>query len=163
MTNYFCNEGNPTLSFTEATVYAPLILISILYLPTLVYIIFEGIQFYGLKNCINEIINDPVYFIFPIFTSFSFYEMSKFNCQENCEKSELSVPQNDPPSKSKKVDTNTEQHGDLVNIDEDLIGKMKLLMASCHGRAAGKMGLKRYLNMAGTRWWPKLAEIRGIL
>ena len=118
MTNYFCAERNPSLSFTEATVYAPLILILILYLPTLTYIIFKGIGFYGLKNCFNEIINDPVYFIFPLFTSFSFYEMSKFNCQENYEKNELSVLQNDPPSNSQKVDS-TEQHGDLVDIDEE--------------------------------------------
>ena len=44
--------------------------------------------------------------------------MSKFNCQENYEKNELSVLQNDPPCNSQKVDA-TEQHGDLVNIDED--------------------------------------------
>ena len=36
---FFCGGGNP-LTFTEATVYAPLILISILYLPTMIYIIF---------------------------------------------------------------------------------------------------------------------------
>ena len=117
MTNYFCAERNPSLSFTEATVYAPLIFILILYLPTLTYIIFISIRFYGFKNWINEIINDPVYFIFPIFTSFSFYDF-KFNFQENYEKNELSVLQNDPPSNSQKVDT-TEQHWDLVDIDED--------------------------------------------
>ena len=114
--NYFCNGFANPLSFTEATVYAPLILILILYLPTITYIIFKGIGFYGLKNCINEMINDPVYFIFPIFTSFSFYEMSKVNCQENYEKNKLAVLQNDLPSNAQKVDT-TEQHGDQVDID----------------------------------------------
>ena len=44
--------------------------------------------------------------------------MPKINCQENYEKKELSVLQNDPPCNIQKVDT-TEQHGDLVNIDED--------------------------------------------
>ena len=34
----FCGTENP-LTFTEATVYAPLILISILYLPTMIYVI----------------------------------------------------------------------------------------------------------------------------
>ena len=79
----FCGTENP-LTFTEATVYAPLILISILYLPTMIYVILISIRFYGFKKWISEIINEPVYFIFPILTSLSFYGNSaESNFREN--------------------------------------------------------------------------------
>ena len=82
LTKLISQEGN-VLSFTEATVYAPLILIIILYLPTMIYIVFISIRFYGLQRWINEIMNDPVYFIFPILTSLSFYEKAKIDDKES--------------------------------------------------------------------------------
>ena len=67
---------------------------SILYLPTITYIICISVRFYGLKRWINKIINEPIYFVFPILTSFSFYEKSKLNFRENIEiQDQLSVPQ----------------------------------------------------------------------
>ena len=54
----------------------------------MIYIIFISIRFYGLKNWINEVINDPVYFLFPLLTSLSFYEKSKLNDQETHDKKE---------------------------------------------------------------------------
>ena len=62
------------MTFTQATVYAPLILILLLYLPTIIYIVVISIRFYGLTKWLTETLNDPVYFIFPILTNMSFYE-----------------------------------------------------------------------------------------
>ena len=61
------------MTFTAATLYAPLFLISLLYLPTIIYIIVLGINFYGSKKWLFETLNNPVYFIFPILTNMSFY------------------------------------------------------------------------------------------
>ena len=56
---------------------APLILIAFLYLPTIIYVTKISINFYGWKNWMTSILNDPVYFIFPILTSMSFYGKPK--------------------------------------------------------------------------------------
>ena len=68
----FCQEKE-VLTFTQATVVAPIILITFLYLPTILYVTKISIQFYGWKNWMKSILNDPVYFLFPILTSMSFY------------------------------------------------------------------------------------------
>ena len=116
LTKLTSQEGN-VLSFTEATVYAPLILIVILYLPTMIYIVFISIRFYGLKNWINEIIYDPVYFLFPILTSLSFYEKTKLKDRENQGKNrKLLVHQNVSPNNSQKVET-SEQNGNIDNVE----------------------------------------------
>ena len=77
------------VTFTDATLYLPLMLIALLYLPTIIYTIVLGIRFHGWKNWISQTLNDPVYFIFPILTSISFYGKQK-NCieEENSESSE---------------------------------------------------------------------------
>ena len=102
------------MSFTEATVYAPLILIVVLYLPTMIYIVFISIRFYGLKNWINDIFNDPVYFLFPILTSLSFYEKTKLKDQENHDKNVLLLHKNVSPNNFHKRET-SEQHGNIDN------------------------------------------------
>ena len=72
-----------------ATVYAPLFLISFLYLPTIIYTIVLGIHFHGWKNWIFQTLNNPVYLIFPILTSMSFYDKKEnIIAQENSESSE---------------------------------------------------------------------------
>ena len=115
LTKLISQEGN-VLSFTEATVYAPLILIIILYLPTMIYIVFISIRFYGLQNWINQIIYDPVYFLFPILTSLSFYEKTKLKDQENHDRNVLSLHPNVSPNNSHKRET-SEQQGNIDNIE----------------------------------------------
>ena len=123
---FFCGGGNP-LTFTEATVYAPLILISILYLPTMIYIIFISIRFYGFKKWISEIINEPVYFIFPILTSLSFYGNSaESNFQENHVQNEQPlVLQKLSTNKFQKVDTPEDQR-DMKDNDKHGNGTLKV-------------------------------------
>ena len=70
------------MSFTDVTVYLPLMLIALMYLPTIIYTIVLGIQFHGCKNWISQTLNDPVYFIFPILTSISFYGKEKNDIEE---------------------------------------------------------------------------------
>ena len=114
---YFCTVRD-LLTFTEATVYAPLILMFILYLPTITYISFISIRFYGFKNWIKEIINDPVYFIFPILTSMSFYEKSKLNYQKNCGKNEQLSVLGRVSRDNQNVDTSG-HHGDINKTNDD--------------------------------------------
>ena len=70
------------MSFTDVTVYLPLMLIALMYLPTIIYTIVLGIQFHGWKNWIFQTLNDPVYFIFPVLTSISFYGKEKNDIEE---------------------------------------------------------------------------------
>ena len=46
--------------------------------------------------------------------------------------------------------------------DEDMVGKMKRIMSSCHGGTAGRMAMYRYVILVGTRWWDRLARLRGL-
>ena len=119
-------EGNP-ITFTQATVYAPLILILILYLPTIIYIVFVSIRFYGLQRWINEIMSDPVYFIFPILTSLSFYEKAKIdeietNDAQIAESSNYKITDVDG---TETVETTTEKTDEItvaaVNISNDVL------------------------------------------
>ena len=45
--------------------------------------------------------------------------------------------------------------------DEDMVGKVKKIMTKCHGSTAGKRCMDRYAILVGTRWWQRLAELRG--
>ena len=46
--------------------------------------------------------------------------------------------------------------------DEDMVGKVKKIMSSCHGGSAGKMCMYRYIILVGTRWWTRLSHLRGL-
>ena len=46
--------------------------------------------------------------------------------------------------------------------DEDMVGKVKRIMSSCHGRTAGSACMLRYCILAGIRWWNRLAQLRGL-
>jgi len=46
--------------------------------------------------------------------------------------------------------------------DEDMVGKVKKIMSRCHGATAGRMVLERYAILIGTRWWVRLAQLRGL-
>ena len=46
--------------------------------------------------------------------------------------------------------------------DEDMVGKVKKIMTHCHAMSAGRRVLERYAILIGTRWWVRLAELRGL-
>ena len=46
--------------------------------------------------------------------------------------------------------------------DEDMVGRMKKIVSKCHGKSAGKTCLDRYTILVGTRWWTRLAVLRGL-
>ena len=96
-----CQEAE-VLTFTEATVVAPLILITFLYLPTILYVTRISIRFYGWKNWMTSVLNDPVYFIFPILTSMSFY--GKPIASENEEKERSGVINDETPEDVEKTE-----------------------------------------------------------
>ena len=63
------------LTFKQATLYAPIILITILYLPPFLYVLKISFKFFGSKNWVKNFFENPVLFIFPLLTSFSFFEI----------------------------------------------------------------------------------------
>ena len=48
------------------------------------------------------------------------------------------------------------------NLDEDMVGRMKIIYCSCHGRTAPKRGLQRYHSIVSIRWWRKCLQLRNI-
>ena len=115
------------LTFTQATVYAPLVLISLLYVPTFIYITFLSFKYYGLNNWFDEILNDPVYFIFPILTSMSFYgaphSENKVNITGENKKYRndhyLEAEQIELGNKSESISINEENSGSLEAPKKD--------------------------------------------
>ena len=61
------------LSFTMATLYIPLILIGLLYLPSVLYVVKISVSLFGWRGWLGKTLENPVFFILPIFTSLSFY------------------------------------------------------------------------------------------
>ena len=46
--------------------------------------------------------------------------------------------------------------------DEDMVGRVKRIVQQCHGTTAGTRAIERYVILVGTRWWTRLAKLRGI-
>lgn len=78
--NEFCYTE--PFSFTFAFLLAPIGQIVQIYLPTLIYTIYISIQFYGRKNYLSHILNNPIHFIFTFFTGISFYKIPQRVHQE---------------------------------------------------------------------------------
>ena len=62
------------MTFTEATIYAPVTIIVMIFFPTFSYLTYCSIKFYGWKNWVSGVLDNPTYYIFSIFTNISFYE-----------------------------------------------------------------------------------------
>ena len=65
------------LTFTEATIIAPLTIIVTTFFPTFAYLTYCCIKFYGWKNWVSGVLDNPTYYIFSIFTNISFYESTE--------------------------------------------------------------------------------------
>ena len=46
--------------------------------------------------------------------------------------------------------------------DEDMVGRLKRVYVSCHGKTAPHRALQRYAMMICLRWWTALHSLRGI-
>ena len=106
------------ITFTAATLYGPLLLISFLYLPTLIYITFLGVRFYGWRKWLVETLNDPVYFVFPFLTSMSFYGEPGATSEDGLPCSiilnNMNTAESNPlPSTSKQLETNSKEDTEL--------------------------------------------------
>ena len=71
------------LTFTQATLYFPLILIAILFLPTLLSVTGISAARFGGRVWARNTLENPAYFILPIFTSLSFFGESKATSPEH--------------------------------------------------------------------------------
>ena len=98
------------MSFYQATVVAPLILISVVFLPTVIYVLVQSIKFYGWRDWVTQFLDDPVLFIFPILTSMSFYEYDKENliCNEERVEEHISEVPNEIPEMNDDVEDRNE-------------------------------------------------------
>ena len=61
------------MTFDQATLYAPMVMITVVFLPALIYILFCSLRVFGSKNLLRGFLQNPVIFIFPLWTSFSFF------------------------------------------------------------------------------------------
>ena len=110
------------MSFYQATVVAPLILISVVFLPTVIYVLVQSIKFYGWRDWVTQFLDDPVLFIFPILTSMSFYEYDKENliCNEERVEEHISEVPNEIPEMNDDVEDRNE--GDNLGTGGVYIG-----------------------------------------
>ena len=72
------------LSFTQATLYFPIVLISAIYLPAVLYVVHIQISLHGWRAWFGKTFENPLFFVFPIFTSICFNENAgKINIDES--------------------------------------------------------------------------------
>ena len=69
---FFC--FTEMMTFTVATIYAPLTIVVLIFFPTFAYLNYCSIKFYGWKYWVSAVLDNPTYYIFSIFTNISFYE-----------------------------------------------------------------------------------------
>ena len=65
------------MTFTETTIYGPISIIVFTFFPHYAYLTYCCIKFYGLKNWITGVLDNPIYYIFSMFTNISFYEYAE--------------------------------------------------------------------------------------
>ena len=125
------------LTFTEATLIFPLIMIAILYLPSIFYIAYASLKFYGKEKWSTSILADPVHFIFPLFTCISFYHrkdnihhkkelqqeerfVSAVGFEEKKEEQDYDLVnhQNDPNGSTNEIQNSNQVSPRLINIIE---------------------------------------------
>ena len=71
------------LTFTQATIIAPVTSIAINFFPTFAYLTYCSIKFYGWKNWLSGVLDNPTYYIFSFFTNISFYEFKELQTSSN--------------------------------------------------------------------------------
>ena len=98
------------MTFNQATVVAPLFLISVLFLPTIFYVLVQSIKFYGWgwANWLTSFMDDPVLFLFHILTSMSFYEYDTADISVNEPKEDENIPE--VPAKAQDMNEGTEDN-----------------------------------------------------
>ena len=101
------------MTFNQATVVAPLFLISVLFLPTIFYVLVQSIKFYGWgwANWLTSFLDDPVLFLFPILTSMSFYEYDTADISVNQPKEDENIPE--VPAEAPEMNEDTEDNNEI--------------------------------------------------
>ena len=79
-------------------------MITVLYLPAIVCVMYQSVKFYGRKKWFTSIMNDPVYFLLPILTCMSFYGEPTTNSKET-ETAESNQEKESPNLNTGQVDS----------------------------------------------------------
>jgi hypothetical protein len=71
--NQFCYDiGTELLTFNQGTLHIPIFFISLLYLPSIFFVLMLSLKSFSVKKIFEKFFEDPVLYLFPIFTSFYF-------------------------------------------------------------------------------------------
>ena len=108
-------------NFTETFLYGPLFVISLNYLPPIIYIAFVSIRFYGAKNWLDGVLKNPAYLILPVTTCLSFYEKTNSDQIETDGNTNLSNSQEEDIDREKgpKEQSNSDLYQDHEKSQED--------------------------------------------
>ena len=68
------SQSPSLLTFTSAALYAPLILLAFQFLPPFLYTIVLSLKFYGINKLFSNFVDNPVIFLIPLLTNFSFFD-----------------------------------------------------------------------------------------
>jgi hypothetical protein len=117
-------------------VLAPLILISFLFLPSVIYVLILSLRFNGSKNFFEKLFKNPVLFLFPLLTSFSFYKIVERKETEPAEIENMRRTQ--PLAHSQGISMIC-----LEELNEDEISKPNVF-------SIGKLPAEDHTNMAST-------------
>jgi hypothetical protein len=71
-----CREPE-LLTFTQGTLYFPLFYLSLLFLPTIVYVLFISYRKYGFKKMFQRFVDITIFSIFAVVTNISFFKTSR--------------------------------------------------------------------------------------
>ena len=73
------NNGPEGYSFNESTFLASVASMALLYGPIFIIVIIFSFRFFGCKDVYENLIENSVLFVFPLFTNLSFYNKTKIN------------------------------------------------------------------------------------
>ena len=123
--DFFCHEKSNNLlegwNFTETFLYGPLFVISLNYLPPIIYITSVSIRFYGVKNWLDGVLKNPAYLILPVTTCLSFYEKTNSDQIETDGNTNFSNSQEEDIDREKapKEQGNSDLYQDHEKSQED--------------------------------------------
>ena len=141
---YYCEEF-PPVPFIEGTLLAPVLLLFILYTPTIIYLIKKSYDKFGKKNFFESFFDNIVIFIFPLATNISFYDYNVISRTRQTLKRYNGI-KNETIDQNKKYIRRTKSLESFSKPSEE-IEKIKRKSSSCHLLTGGNDGTYKILHL----------------